>query len=220
MELTSISPFTGPSLRVWQNPDSLLIMELSDGTSAYNSEFVQKLGFQPSLIRKFMSFKGRVRTQVARKLADRLITYMRSAEQNTASVTTRSKQPTPSRQEPLSDIVVAAVEWKVLRRTDELEEKIAELVRLINDVTRHITTCNLPDNQRALTDIERAQLIAVLETVLHLLKAPMVEKGLIKKATEMLKHAAARAVEKQVEEAFAFAAGFAAGKLSHLLGSI
>jgi len=67
------------------------------------------------------------------------------------------------------------------------------------------------------SEIERVQLIAVLETALAMLKAPMIEKNLLKKAASMLKRAAAKAVEKQVENAFAFAAGFAAGKITELL---
>lgn len=43
-----------------------------------------------------------------------------------------------------------------------------------------------------------------------MLKLPMIETGLSKKAGAMLKRAAIKATEKQVENTIAFAAGFAA----------
>lgn len=195
-----------------------LIMELSDSSTAYGSEFVHKLGFPPSLINKFLKFRGEVRTQVARKLTERLLTYMRSEESQGAAIQRVGQARPPLPADLPANFVVTAVEWKVIRRTDELEEKISEVARLLNDVTKHIATCNMPEGQRALSEVERAQLIAVLETVLHMLKGPMVEKGLMRKAGDMLKRAAAKAIEKQTEEAFAFAAGVAVGKLAHLGG--
>jgi len=50
-----------------------------------------------------------------------------------------------------------------------------------------------PAEEQILTDVERNQLIAVLETVLAVLKA--VEKGLLKKAREMLGRASKSAAE-------------------------
>ncbi len=100
-----------------------------------------------------------------------------------------------------------ALEWKTVVRSSEIQEKINHLIALIGDVIVHASTTNLPPDQRALTDIERAQLIAVLETALNVLKSPMIEKGLLKKASGMVKRAVAQAAEKQTEIAFSAAGG-------------
>ncbi len=118
---------------------------------------------------------------------------------------------------PPPTYTVRATAWVTVRQTDAMREQINQLVSLIGEVVEHTKTSNLPLDGRAISEIERVQLIAVLETALAMLKAPMIEKNLLKKAASMLKRAAAKAVEKQVENAFAFAAGFAAGKITELL---
>lgn len=105
----------------------------------------------------------------------------------------------PPEATPPKPLVVKAIEWKVVRLTEDLQAKITEIARLIAEVIEHATTTNLPPDQRALSDIERAQLIAILRTALKVLESPMMEKGLLKKAAAMVKRAAGKAAEKQVE---------------------
>jgi len=71
-----------------------------------------------------------------------------------------------------------------------------------------------------LTDIERAQLIAILETTLAVLKGPMVEPGLLKKAARIAKDIAERTAKKKVEEGLGVALGYAGKKLFDLLASL
>lgn len=72
----------------------------------------------------------------------------------------------------------------------------------------------------ALTEIERAQLIAVLETVLAVLRAPMAERSILKKAKGMLGGVTKRVAEKQAEQGLGEAAGTAREWLSDILNSI
>jgi len=112
---------------------------------------------------------------------------------------------------------VRATQWTLVRRTAANTGRIIQLTDLISDVLEHMQTSNLSSEQRALDEIERAQLVAILATALKMLEAPMVEMSLLKKTAAMLKRAAAKALEKQVESTFAFAAGFAAGKITEYL---
>jgi hypothetical protein len=114
-------------------------------------------------------------------------------------------QPPPdiSDQPPFT---VNAVQWVTVAGADELSTAIAEAIFLIGEVVQHLEVTNLPPDARALTEIERAQLIIVLETALRMLKAPMVEKGLLRTARTMLKNVAEKAVEKQAELALSAAA--------------
>jgi len=194
-----------------------ILYELNDYQRGATPELARILGTNPSLLNKILR-GGHIDTSIAVAVADRILTHLKSQREYTATVEGSDDDtdviiPSP----PPKEFTVRAVEWKVLVQTDELEDNINDVVRLIGEVIEHANTSNLPPDERALTEIERAQLIAVLETALAILKTPMIEIGLLKKAATMLKRAAAKAVEKQVENAFAFTAGFAAGKISNFL---
>ena len=188
-----------------------LIMELNEwSNSAYNTDLARELGFQPSVISKFVKNKGKVQTRLARKLADRSITYMRSREARAEVKTLRRSPNSEQPQPPPSDFVVQPVAWRVVVRTPEIQDKISEVARLISELLDLTASANIPPTQRALSELERRQLIAILETALNVLRSPMVEKGLLKKTGSMVKRAAAKAAEKQVEIAFS-AVGAALG---------
>jgi hypothetical protein len=60
----------------------------------------------------------------------------------------------------------------------------------------------------------------ILETALNVLKSPLAEKGLIKKAGEMLRESAGKAVEKGVQEALGALMMMAAKRISELIAII
>ncbi len=101
-----------------------------------------------------------------------------------------------------------------------MREQLQQLTALIDEVVQHAIKTNLPPYARALTEIERAQLVAVLKTAIKILESPMMEKGILNKAKEAMEKGALSAIEKGVENAFSFAAGFAAGKLSDFIGHV
>lgn len=195
----------------------LLILDLNDGGQGAGPELARSLGTNTALLNRFIKQKKPISIRDARTVADRIVTHLRSVQPVVSKPTARGA-PEPNDQSPKQEdqkpFVVEAVAWKLLVLTDDLQEKIGEAVRLLDEVIQHATTSNLPPEKRALTELERAQLIAVLKTTLKMLEAPMAEPGLLKKTTAMLKSAAAKAVAKQVENAFAFAAGYAAGQLT------
>ncbi len=71
-----------------------------------------------------------------------------------------------------------------------------------------------------MTDIERAQLVAILETTLAVLKAPMLEPGLLKKAARVAKEIAEKTARKKVEEGLGVGLSYAAKKLWELIASL
>jgi hypothetical protein len=77
--------------------------------------------------------------------------------------------------------------------------KIAALSEILDTIVVQLKGVNDPQ-QQALSEIERAQLVAVLETVLAMLKAPMAERSLLSKALAGLRRVAANALENQVEQ--------------------
>lgn len=116
---------------------------------------------------------------------------------------------------PDNGVEITGGNWKPIH--DDLQGQIGEVVRLIEDLTRRAKQSNLSDGERVLTKIERAQLIAVLKTALNVLKSPMVETGLLKTASAMVKRAGEKAAEKEVEIAFAAAASTLATALMELV---
>jgi hypothetical protein len=199
-----------------------LLLEMNDHGNGQGAgpELAKSLGVNISLLNKFVNQRKPVRMRDARMIADRLVTYLRSVDIDDNTDGVRSPppeflQPTPPPEE--APITIKAVEWRLIHCNDELQRQIEEIIRLIGEVIFHASMSNLPPHERALTDIERAQLIAVLKTALKILEAPMMEKGLLSKAKEAMEKGALSAIEKGVENGFSFAAGFAAGKLSDFI---
>ena len=81
----------------------------------------------------------------------------------------------------------------------------------------HVLRANVPEDEQVLTKIERQQLIAVLETALAVLKAPMLEKGLIKKTAEIVKKGAGSALERGVQQGLGLAMTEAGRRLLELI---
>jgi len=121
---------------------------------------------------------------------------------------------------PSASFTIKATEWKYIIRTPEIEGVIEELIPLLREVMDRATTTNLPTQDRAMSASERAQLIAILETAIQVLQAPMLEKSLLKKAKDAMEKGALSAIEKGVENTFSFLAGIAVGKLSDFIGHI
>lgn len=196
----------------------LLVIDLNDGGQGAGFGLASSLGINTTLLNKFIKQKKPIDMRDARMVADRITTYLRSIQPSGNSPRVKRHPPEPPEiKQEASPIVVKAIEWKVVIRSDALQAKINEAIRLIGEVIEHATTSNLPPRERALTALERAQLIAVLETALSMLKAPMIEKGLLKKAGGMVKRAAEKAAEKQVEIAFSTAGGALAGAFFELV---
>lgn len=103
---------------------------------------------------------------------------------------------------------------------DGLKTKIAAVSTLLDDIIQTASMTNLPPEMRALTDLERAQLITVLETTLSVLRAPMAEKGILAKSSRLLGGVARRVAEKEAEQALGTAAQEAGGWLADIISMI
>jgi hypothetical protein len=113
---------------------------------------------------------------------------------------------------------VHAEEWVAIKPTPAIKGQIADLASLLDSIVQHANRSNLPPDEQALTEIERAQLIAILETSLSILKSPMAEKGLLKKAGTLLKKGAEKTAEKKVQDGLGGLMDAAASRISELIG--
>lgn len=184
-------------------------------------DYDRRLGITAGEVAKFERATGHVNSDVAYKLATRARSLLRELEGEVSRETTYVISPyipDGKPEEKVEDaeiqprqISVTALRWVAVQR--ENRELISEISELIDEALRHAKGTNLPPERRALSDIERAQLVAILETALQILKAPLVEKGLLTKAKEAAKEGATNSVKTGTERAL----GFGLGKLADML---
>lgn len=97
-----------------------------------------------------------------------------------------------------------------------LGEKIHEISTALKEVLILIDRSNEPDELDILIKIDREQLINLLETVLHVLRAPKVEIGLLKKTRTEAQAIAANSARKQAQ----IAIGGLMSKIGKSLGEL
>jgi hypothetical protein len=170
-----------------------IVFELDDG-----GDLAHVLRVPPPVVRTFKSFGGTVSLKDARILVDRLRTHVKSMDQ----------AGPPAKEIPDEKLVVVerptvqfdAFEWRSVPRARDVKDKIAEVSRLLDNIISGVKRPNISPDGQYLSDVERQQLIAVLETTLAILRAPVVERGLLLKARDMLQKASVKAGERGAEK--------------------
>lgn len=190
-----------------------------------NTTYLQgKLGINGSLLNQFMQLKGSIRRSDALKIADRLRSHLRSQDQatNQPVVIDRDRlRKKPRKKSPQkTSIAIKAEQWISLRETSEVKLKIAAIASLLDSIIQQVRHSNVPPEDQLLTEIERQQLIAILETALNVLRSPMVEAGLLKRTTTTLRKAATSAAEKGVQQGLGKLMDGAGARIIELLALI
>ena len=188
----------------------MVILEILGWT---NSAYMDTtLNINSSLLNKFVKIRGTIPVHVARAVADRVRSFLRSQDQSDLPETIRALEVKPqvpprlqktemvtSTKQATNEIVVVATAERWIVRTSEMQKKIGLITSLLSSIIDQTRSSNLPESEQVMTDVERQQLIALLETTLNVLKSPLVEEGLLKKTGKSLKKAAASAAEKKVQ---------------------
>lgn len=190
---------------------------ISDAVSAiYQLEsegVLASAGINRSLGNKLKNLDGKIPANVMLAALERIRTYLRKIESEFSG----GDNLTPADQRileldsvvernPPSPVPVRAETWVYVRPGSKAKELIAEISDLLDQVLILAKSTNLPEDQAALTDLDRAQLIALLETALLMLKGPMVEPGLLKRLGETATKAAEKTLQKQAEQGLGNAA--------------
>jgi hypothetical protein len=201
--IREIDRFPTDSIQIQQIPElSAAVLELLGWTNTAYME--NELSINPSVLSKFVKMRGVIRKPLVRKVADRLRSYLKSQDQ--AFLQPEVKQP-PKKQEKPKPTARAIVhetfvgeQWIAVRTSSEIQMKIGAISSLLDSIIVQTKGANEPPDQQVLTEIERKQLIAILETALNVLRSPLIEKGLLKKAQTVLKKGAESAAEKGVQQ--------------------
>lgn len=181
---------------------SEVILELLGWT---NTAYIEnELNINPSVLNKFVKIRGVIRKNLAMKIADRIRSYLKSQDQRSIQpdVKPAPKTETKSRPKvkPATGTTFVGEQWIAVRTTSEVKMKIGAIASLLDSILVQTKGANEPPDQQILTEIERQQLIAILETALNVLRSPLIEKGLLTKAQGVLKKGAESAAEKGVQQ--------------------
>ncbi len=189
---------------------------------------LHSLGINPSVANKLKTFDARLRAPVMIAALSRTRSYLRTLESEhggdepgaepEADPDVRTQDIATAH--PPQPIQVWAEQWVYVKRGSRAKDIIAAVSELLDEAVLLAKTTNLPEDQAALTDIERAQLIAILETTLAVLKAPMVEPGILKKTARLAKEVAERTAKKKAEEALGSGLDVAANRILELIASL
>lgn len=184
-----------------------IIGKLSGWYSIYSSDLPSELSVPPSQLNKLAKIRGVIDTYSALNVANRIKSFLRTIESNhstpsseeTFSENWKNNKTTITNQKSFS---VSSSEWILVKKSDTVQNHINALVNIFDNTIVRINKSNLPPEEYFLNELERAQLIALLETTLNMLKSPMVETGMLKKVSSSLKDAAKKASNKKLQEGF------------------
>jgi hypothetical protein len=175
------------------------------------------LGINAAVINRFKRFHGQVRRADATAVLDRLRTYLRGQDQARASEPEERLAEPQVRPKPFT---IEGEQWVAVQLTSETKAKINVISTLLDSIIQAVKHSNAPPEDEVLTELERQQLIVLLETALSVLKGPMVEKGLLKRTRSALESGATKAIEKGSQEGLGQMMGAAKGRIMDLIQSL
>lgn len=218
-----IDSATTDSIQIQTIPElSEVILELLGWT---NTAYIQnELSINPSVLTKFVKVRGVIRKNLARKIADRIRSYLKSQDQPSLQPDVKAAPKAESKPAPKSKPAGGATfigeQWVAVRTTSEVKMKIGAIASLLDSILVQTKGANEPPDQQVLTEIERKQLVAILETALNVLRSPLVEKGLLTKTLGVLKKGAESAAEKGVQQGLGKLMEGAGARIVELIGML
>jgi hypothetical protein len=189
-----------------------------------NTTYLQtQVGINGSLLNRFLKLRGTISRADALKVADRLRSHLKSHDQASDAAPAKRRRGKPTKaaertQKPDETLVISGDRWITIRASAETKIKIAAIASLLDTIIEQTTRANAPFEDQILTEIERQQLITILETALNVLRSPMVERGLLKKAQGVLKRASESAAEKGVQQGLGKLMEGAGARIAELIG--
>lgn len=191
-----------------------------------------QLGISHSVLNRYVKFNEEYQTREAKIVAQRVRSFLRGQDQATSAREEMPHIEPPHQAVPTEEsssckekgtaerLTVRGEGWQIVGTSPDIKIKINALSMLLEEVVLRARGTNAPPEQQALTQLERAQLITLLETALAVLKAPMVETGLLKKVGKALGRLVKKVAEKEVEEGLGSLADMATGEIADVLSHL
>src|SRR5215813_10326487 len=153
------------------------------------------LGIHPVVLNQFVEMRGTMSLGLARNVAEQVRTFLHSQDQIYGE-TGGPRAPTREAKK----VTILGGGWVAVRDSSDLKRKIGAVASLLDTIIAQAKHPNVSPEDQILTEIERQQLIAILETALNVLKSTLVEKALWKKAQIILRKGAESAAEQGVQK--------------------
>lgn len=184
-----------------------IIGQLSGWYSIYSSDLPSELNVPPSQLNKLTKIRGIIDAYSALNVANRIKSFLRTVESNHSISPIEETIPEEKSENKTTipdqkSFSVNSSEWVLVKKSDSVQNHIHALINIFDNTITRINSSNLPPEEYFLNELERAQLIALLETTLNMLKSPMVETGMLKNVSTSLKDAAKKASNKKLQESF------------------
>jgi hypothetical protein len=218
---------TGDRVESWHLAGlTTAFLELYGGHIHYGSPEARELGVPPKLANSLIKPNAEMRLADAIILGNRLRSRLVTLESELGG-SYQAPEPTPSagaKDDITPDLGYDAgafasspAGWAPVPLVGPTKVRISQLSQLLEDIVYSMRSSNLPSEERALSELERAQLITMLETVLQVLKAPMIERSLLQKCGEWLSRAGKRVAQRKTEETLGTLADKAGQELTDLI---
>jgi hypothetical protein len=196
----------------------LIILEIMGWTNTAYME--NSLGISPSLLNRFVKMRGTLKKRDALKVADRVRSL---SEERGSGVRWRgaccSGDGGESRDKE-GELLIAPSNGCSSLELRKQSKKINLISVLLDSIIVQVRGANAPEGEQLLSEIERQQLIAILETALNILKSPLLETGMLSKVQKTLKEASVKAAEGTLQKGLGKLMGAGADKISELLISL
>jgi hypothetical protein len=191
------------------------------GWTGYGDDITKSLAVPPKLMNKFTMRYGDVLVRDATVLAAKVRSYLKRIEGEVEGTETESApEPQPPVQAPSTATNFDLSGWQHVPQNIEVKKLISRVSITLDSVIQIAKASNLPDSEKSLTEIERAALIAILETALFILKAPLTNKGFFKNVGRQLKQVAAKTAQNKAEQALGHVVSQAIRQLQDYLGQL
>lgn len=199
-------------------PEAVSVYEAFDARGILHA-----FDLNPSVANKLKNHDAKLRARVMIAALKWTRTYLRTLESKLVAESSPSGNDSldlAADTNPPEPIQIWTEQWIYVRRGSQAKEIIADVSEWLEEAVRLAKATNLSEDQAALTDIERAQLVAILETTLAVLKSPMVEPGLLKKTARVAQEIARKAASTKAEEGLGAGLEYVGKRLLELVTSL
>ena len=189
--------------------------------TAYGSGLPKVLRIPEKLLNKYSKGGSEIAVFEAKTVSAKLLSYLRSIEgeyNNISSSDNINIKIDENIEVQNKNFAFRAVSW--VKNDSVAKSELHKLSISLDSLLTLAKSSNLPESEQALSDLEKAQLIAMLETALLILKAPLVEKGFLSKLRDVLAGCGKKVATKKTEEALGKLADGAAQELGSIIDNI
>lgn len=166
--------------------------------SAYGTELVEETQISPTILNKLINSRGSLKPAEATHTIDQFRIVLNRIESDFV-------QRHPSDSEPKeAGLQLSAEQWVEKGSSVDVRTLISELVSRLEAIIQIFETSNSLAETSGVSTIRMAELRAVMKTALAVLDAPLIERGLIKRAGAIAQEASESFAKDEIQRGLSF----------------